>query len=229
VNAHSEHGDSAAPPLRKDAERNRLRILAAAGEVFAERGLEASLDDIAAHADVGVGTVYRRFPNKEALVEALFEQKIAAMIELAEQAAALPDATQALVDLIWTVAQMHARDLGLHQVVAGSTFGRDRVASVRARLSPITTGLVEEALAQGGLRADFDAADLPMIMLMAGSVAQHTRTTDPDMWRRYLRMLLDGIRADGRRTPLPGTPPTLQQEGDISRSWARYRMKENPR
>ena len=70
-------------PLRKDAERNRQRILAAAAEVFTERGLEATLDDVARHAGVGVGTVYRRFPDKAALADALFEERIDALVELA--------------------------------------------------------------------------------------------------------------------------------------------------
>ena len=73
-------------PLRKDAERNRQRILTAAGELFAERGLGVTLDDIAHHAGVGVGTVYRRFPNKEVLIDALFEQRIEAIATIAAEA-----------------------------------------------------------------------------------------------------------------------------------------------
>src|SRR5215207_11651643 len=78
-------------PLRADAERNRARILAAAAEVFAERGLDVSLDDIAAHAGVGVGTVYRRFPDKEALIDALCEDKIDRAVALADDALEIQD------------------------------------------------------------------------------------------------------------------------------------------
>ena len=78
-------------PLRRDAERNRQRILQAAAEVFAERGLSATMDDIAEHASVGVGTVYRRFPDKELLIDALFEERMARMLEVAQQALAEPD------------------------------------------------------------------------------------------------------------------------------------------
>jgi AcrR family transcriptional regulator len=84
-------------PLRRDAARNRQRILRAAAEVFTEHGLQASLDDVARHAGVGVGTVYRRFPDKEALAEALFEERLAALVGLAEQALAEPDAWVGLV------------------------------------------------------------------------------------------------------------------------------------
>src|SRR5215468_12232436 len=84
-------------PLRRDAERNRQLILRAASEVFTSRGLQASLDDVAQHAGVGVGTVYRRFPDKEALVEALFEERLDTMAGLAEQGLADPDPWAGLV------------------------------------------------------------------------------------------------------------------------------------
>src|ERR1051325_5777449 len=84
-------------PLRKDAERNRLRILDAAGERFAQRGLGVTLDDIARHAGVGVGTVYRRFADKELLIDALFEQRLEAMRATAERALAEPDPWNGLV------------------------------------------------------------------------------------------------------------------------------------
>ena len=78
-------------PLRKDAERNRQRILEAAGELFAERGLGVTLDDVAHHAGVGVGTVYRRFPDKEVLIDALFEQRIEAIATIASEALEIED------------------------------------------------------------------------------------------------------------------------------------------
>src|SRR3954471_24303008 len=84
-------------PLRRDAERNRQRILAAAGELSTERGLRVTLDDIAHHAGVGVGTVYRRFPDKEVLIDALFEQRLERMRATAEQALADPDPWNGLV------------------------------------------------------------------------------------------------------------------------------------
>src|ERR1700754_1434289 len=84
-------------PLRKDAERNRQRILTAAGELFAERGLCVTLDDVAHHAGVGVGTVYRRFPDKAELIDALFAQRMQAMCEIAEEALEVPDPWDGLV------------------------------------------------------------------------------------------------------------------------------------
>src|ERR1700730_8059433 len=87
-------------PLRQDAERNRLRILQAAREVFADRGLDASLDQIAVHAGVGVGTVYRRFPDKDALIDALFEERIGEVAAAGQDALAAPDPWQGLVDFL---------------------------------------------------------------------------------------------------------------------------------
>src|SRR3954447_9838578 len=84
-------------PLRRDAERNRQRILTAAGELFAQRGLSVTLDDIARHAGVGVGTVYRRFPDKEQLIDALFEQRMEASRKIRTRAMGYSSTWQALV------------------------------------------------------------------------------------------------------------------------------------
>ena len=86
-------------PLRRDAERNRIRILASAKVLFAEHGVDVSLDDIARHAGVGVGTVYRRFPDREALIDELFEDKISEIEELAAASLAIDDPWEGLVDV----------------------------------------------------------------------------------------------------------------------------------
>src|SRR5262249_42662504 len=83
-------------PLRRDAERNRLRILDAARELCAERGLEVTLDDVAHRAGVGVGTVYRRFPDKEQLIDALFEERLVEFSAIGEEALAAEDPLEGL-------------------------------------------------------------------------------------------------------------------------------------
>ena len=100
MNVEESNGARPGRLLRADAERNRQRILAAAAELFTERGLEPSLDDVARHAGVGVGTVYRRFPDKASLADALFDERIDALVALAEQAQAEPDAWAALVSFL---------------------------------------------------------------------------------------------------------------------------------
>src|SRR3954447_5600139 len=104
--------EAAERPLRSDAERNRQRILAAAAEVFAERGLGVSLDDVAAAAGVGVGTVYRRFPDKDSLIEALFEQKIHGIEELARTSLEIEDAWEAFSGFMRAMCRMQAEDRG---------------------------------------------------------------------------------------------------------------------
>src|SRR4051794_35027271 len=127
---------SAARPLRADAERNRERILAAAAEVFAERGLDVSLDDIAAHAGVGVGTVYRRFPDKDDLIDALFEAKIDGAVQLASDALEIEDPWEGLVTFIRGMCAMQAADRGFKDALLSRDRGRDRVAGARERIAP---------------------------------------------------------------------------------------------
>jgi AcrR family transcriptional regulator len=192
--------------LRADAARNRERILVAAGEVFAERGLDATLDDIAHHAGLGVGTVYRRFPGKEELVEALFVQALDKMVALAEEAAEMEDPWESLVWFLERATEMQSEDLGLRDVALHSGFGRVKVAAARERIVPAVHRLVERAQKSGRLRSDFVPTDVPIIELMVSSVADYTSTLAPDLWRRYLAIVLDGLVSErtGTRPLSPG-------------------------
>jgi AcrR family transcriptional regulator len=210
VTPHPETAE--APVLRRDAERNRQKILAAAAVVFAARGLEVTLDDIAREAGVGVGTVYRRFTNREALIDALFETKIGEIVALAEQAAALEDPWEGLRAWIDAIASLQGRDRGLKAVLLSTVEGRERTDAARDRIIPIVEGLVARAKASGELRDDVELTDFPLLELMLGSVAERLKQTDPERWRRYLTIVLDGLRTrrDGP-TPLP-SPPLRQDE-----------------
>ena len=101
--------------------------------MFTQRGLDATLDDVAREAGVGVGTVYRRFPDKESLVAELFADRIDAMVGVAEQALAAPDPWQALVSYLEYAAETMASSIGLRQLMMFATYGRDRVAYARSR------------------------------------------------------------------------------------------------
>src|ERR1700751_1488137 len=114
-------------PLRRDADRNRQRILAAAAGVFTERGLDATLDEVARAAGVGIGTVYRRFPDKETLVAELFRDRIDALVTAAENACTDPDPWRALVTYLEFAAASLAGDLGLRQLMMFGTYDRDQV------------------------------------------------------------------------------------------------------
>jgi AcrR family transcriptional regulator len=203
---HPDRGDCAdmVRPLRRDAERNRQRILKAASEVFTERGLDVSLDEVARHAGVGVGTVYRRFGTKEDLVEALFVDRIEEVAALAEEAAEASDPWSALVRFMEQAAEMLAGDIGLRQMLMFATYGRDSVWYARQRNAPLVSRLVERAQAAGQLRPDLRPTDIPFIIFVLTEAAQFARQTSPGIWRRYLTLILDGLRPqrDGV-TPLP--------------------------
>jgi len=198
-------------PLRRDAERNRQRVLRAASEVFTERGLDVSLDEVARHAGVGVGTVYRRFRTKEDLVEALFMDRIEEVAALAEEAAEAADPWSGLVAFMERMTAMLAGDLGLRQMLMFATYGRDKVWYARQRNAPLVTRLVERAQAAGQLRSDLRQTDIPFIVFVLTEVAQLARQVSPEIWRRYLALVLDGLRPEREGvTPLP--VPALRPE-----------------
>src|SRR4051794_7702164 len=198
--------------LRKDAAQNRERLLAAASELFAERGLDVTLNDIAHHAGVGVGTAYRRFANKEEVIDALFEQRLQQVEDAAKRALAEPDAWDGLVMYLGDALHMRYGDRGLNQIMNNRALGDTRVAEVRDRIAPIIIELVEKAKRQGVVRADFDQSDLIFLQLGLSAIMEQTRDVSPELYRRYLVMLLDGIRAEPKaRSELPVGPLTVDQ------------------
>lgn len=216
--------DPPARPLRRDAERNRQRILRAASEVFTGRGLQASLDDVARQAGVGVGTVYRRFPDKESLVDALFEQKMQAMVAMAERAMEAPDSWTGLVTLLEQAAAMLAGDRGLREILMYATYGQDRVNRARGRMQPAVTRVVERAQRDGKLRADFCPTDVPLIEFMLAAAAEYAGEVRPEIWRRYLALIADGMRPCRYGvSPLPAGPLTPEQMVTSMRSASRQR------
>ncbi|CAN5557707.1 TetR/AcrR family transcriptional regulator [soil metagenome] len=199
-------------PLRREAERNRQLIMDAARVVFAERGLDVTLDDIAKHAGVGVGTAYRRFANKDALIDELFEDKITEMVTFAEEALQVEDPWLSITGFFEKMLEVQAADRGLKQVLVGASRGRERVCDARDRITPLTKQIVERAIEAGAVRPDFEESDMPMISVMVGSVMDATRDVDPDAWRRYLQVVLAGIAAHPETCgPLPQPAMTRGQ------------------
>jgi AcrR family transcriptional regulator len=193
-------------PLRKDAARNRERILAAAREVFAERGLEVTLDDIAHHAGVGVGTVYRRFADKDQLIDALFDQRLDAIATRTEAATEIADPWTAFVSFLEGILEELANDRGLRELSFAGRHGRERVARARARIDPLIDVLVSRAHASGQLRADVGPADVMFVQKMVCAVMDMTRDVSRDAWRRYLTILLDGLRPSRAGTTMLTVP-----------------------
>jgi AcrR family transcriptional regulator len=193
-------------PLRADAERNRQRILDAARELFALRGLGVTLNDIAHHAGVGVGTVYRRFPDKQQLIEDLFEQQLEALAGMMQDALADPDPWHGLTRFMVRALELQASDRGFKEVALGSERTLAHGAALRARMLPMAAQLIERARQAGDLRADFVPQDIPITQLMIGTVIDAARDVKPDLWRRYLEIFMQGIRAH------PSDPEPLSTE-----------------
>ena len=206
--------------MRRDAERNRRRILEAARDAFAEDGLCVTLDEIARRAGVGVGTVYRRFPDKEQLIDALFEDQIAEFVSLADECLCDVDPWDGLVRFLERACHTHACDRGLKEVVLSGVHGRERVARGRALMYPRVAQLVERAQADGTLRPDVKPTDMPLLQLMLGSLSELTRDVDPDVWRRYLGIVIDGLRASrDEPSPLQGDALTPDEMQRTLRGW----------
>jgi AcrR family transcriptional regulator len=209
-------------PLRKDAARNRQRIFDAASELFAERGLSVTLNEIARYAGVGVGTVYRHFPDREQLIEGLFEQRIDQVAALLEEAADDQDPWRGLTRFLERNLELQARNRGLGQLILGAPGGFERVSKVRVRLMPIGRRLLERARETGALRPDIEQQDLPLIQLMLFSMIDGGHEVAPELWRRYLAIVIQGLRAKPEPPPpLPVAPPPFEQVDKImSAAWA---------
>ncbi|MFF0817341.1 TetR/AcrR family transcriptional regulator [Rhodococcus sp. NPDC003318] len=198
--------------LRADAERNRRKILDAAAELFALRGIDITLDDVARHAQVGVGTVYRRFSCKQELVDGVFEQHMADMAAGASAGLENDDPWQGLVDFVAFTCEQMAASRGMGEVFFSCDEGREQIACARERIVPLVDQLVARAKDAGALRPDVDANDLLTLGKMVGAVIDFAGPVAPDAWRRYLALALDGMRAEGQaRTPLPEPPLTSDQ------------------
>jgi AcrR family transcriptional regulator len=219
--ATSDETTRAARPLRRDAERNRGRILTAAADAFATGGLAVTMDEIARRAGVGVGTVYRRFPDKELLIEALFDARIDELVALAEVARDEPDPFAGLVRFFETFLAVQAADRGLKDVVLGTARGAGRAARARDRIGPIVDELLARARDAGRVRPDLAASDLAVIQFMLGAVIDFTHDVAPETWRRLLAIVLDGLRP--RPDASGGLPAAALDEAQLERAMDAWR------
>ncbi len=192
-------------PLRADAERNRQALLKAALELFAARGLDVSLAEIARRAGVGVATAYRRYPDKSELVRELIRTRGKELIELAEREARREDPVEALEGMLERMLELQARNRGLRELAFGSPENGHYSTYLRRRLAPLIVDLVRRGQASGQLRDDIVASDVPVAMLMVAALAELDTPAGDQLWRRQLRIVLDGLRTP-TPVPLPGRP-----------------------
>jgi AcrR family transcriptional regulator len=210
--------EQAPRPLRRDAERNRQRILAAARVLIAEQGLGVSHDQLAEAADVAVGTVYRRFPDKESLIDALFTEKMDDVVDSAKAALSIADPWQALVTFMVSLLQLHARNRGLKELSLGTTRGMALACRSQEQLEPVVAELIDRCHQAKVLREGISVPDVVLISVMVGAVMDTAGCVDPDLWRRSLAIALDGLRACNVES-LPGLAPTFDQLNEIMCNW----------
>ena len=192
-------------PRRSDARRNRQAVLEAAEVELATNGLKTPIEAIAKRAGVGVGTVCRHFPTKQALVEAVLVSMYAELLAGAEAALEHPDAGAGFLQFFDSVTAFQARHRALAEQMATDVVLPASEESLRPALHATISEIVTRAQAAGAVRADIGPADVAMLL---SGVAHATATVDalaPTLRERYLHIILDGLRP-GAATPLPGRP-----------------------
>jgi AcrR family transcriptional regulator len=192
--------------LRRDAERNRVRILEAAREVFAEQGVHAPIEDVARRAGVGVATLYRRFPTRPELIACAFQAKMQAYADATQAALECPDPWDGFCAYVRQVCAMQAEDHGFTDVLTMTFPMSPDIEELRDQVFHDFVELSERAKATGRLRPDFVAEDMPLILMANAGVITATGNAAPHAWQRLVALLLQALE-----TPVAGSlpaPPT---------------------
>ncbi|GGY22375.1 TetR/AcrR family transcriptional regulator [Streptomyces xanthochromogenes] len=204
------------PPLRKDAQRNRDLLVAAARELFAEQGLNVPLDEIAKRAGVGNATLYRRFPARGDLVEAVFHEDLTAVMAAGERARVAQDAWGALTAYLEGVCALLARDRGVGDLMTTGIEGVPTLDAVHAHNHATLSDLMRRAAADGALRTDVVTEDLLFALSALGTSLPAIESIRPGSWRRPLALLLAGFRATAQH-PLPARALTPEETARVHR------------
>ncbi|WP_327141596.1 TetR/AcrR family transcriptional regulator [Nocardia sp. NBC_01327] len=196
-------------PLRLDARRNRDALVTAAREVFAERGLDAPVKEIAARAGVAIGTLYNRFPTRDELIAAAVEDRIESGGRIAEQALLIDDPWESFTYLVEKVCELQAGDRLLNELAVRAAPSA-AIARAREDGHGKMREIVTRAQQAGVLRADWVLEDIAFITWAHTRIVEATGTLAPDAWRRHLAFVFDGLRAAAAH-PLPVPPITEEQ------------------
>lgn len=186
-------------PLRADARRNREKIMTSAAELFARLGTEAQMDQIAEHSGLGLGTLYRHFPTKEALLAAIISRRFEDLADLARSAEQITDPGEAFETLLRRYLESAEGDAAFQLALLGP--GGGQAASVpgqKAEFRAIASRIIDRAIAAGAVRADLAVSDFPLIACGVMSTMYFKPGGAEQDWRRHLDLILDGIRAPGR-------------------------------
>lgn len=201
--------DQLTRPLRVDAARNRGRIVEAAEAAFAKRGLEVPLEDVAGDAGVGIATLYRRFPSRDDLIAACFERRVAEYARAAEEALEAPDGWTGFCAYVERICEMQAADRGLKDVLTRTFPNAKALEAHRKRGYDLLVRLIERGQREGSLRSDVVPEDFVLLLMANAGVVQGAGVAAPDAWRRFLGLMLDGLRSEGA-SPVP-PPPSPRQ------------------
>ncbi|SDS94783.1 TetR/AcrR family transcriptional regulator [Actinoplanes derwentensis] len=191
------------PALRRDAERNRQLLLRTAYELMAAEGLDVSYEDIARAAGTGMGTMYRRFPRRQDLLDALFSEHIETVIGFAAQASRYDDAWAGLAWFLERQLEIEAQSRGLGELLRSRDQATTLVQRAHEQMTPLVAELIARAVRAGQLPAGATPADFAAVHVMVGSVMDASRTVAPQLWRRALTIALAGLR----HADLSGDPP----------------------
>jgi len=195
-------------PRRADAVRNRERVLAAAEAVFAEYGLKAQVEEVARRAGVGVGTVCRHFPTKQALVEAVLTSMFESVLEQAREALAGPDPAEAFERFFVNLPEFHTRHRAFAEQMANEL--ELTALPVRNELMEAVSELVARAQAAGAIRSDIGPADVSLLFSAVAHATAIPGELQPMLRERYVRIILDGLRPNSSSV-LPGRPLDFAQ------------------
>ncbi|MFF3455316.1 TetR/AcrR family transcriptional regulator [Streptomyces sp. NPDC002730] len=190
--------------MRQDAERNRRRILDAAREVYAEQGVEAPLDVIARRAGVGNATLYRRFPDRAALIEAVFHDLLAATREAGERARESEDPWTGLVAYVMHIFTGLAEDRGVTDLMTTTIPGIPSLEDLHAHNAETFGHLLARCRERGAVGDDVTVEDLLFVLAALGRAVPAAEAASPGAWLRPLTLFLNGLRAPA--ASLPGTP-----------------------
>lgn len=181
-------------PLRADARRNRESILAAAKVAFAESGVNTQIEDVARRAGLGVGTLYRHFPTKEALMGELLAEKFRILLDTARDALEIEDPWEAFAGTLRRNAELTAVDAAAQDAIMRAEVDSSDAEQLRTELLATFDVTVRRAQAAGVVRPDFTVEDVPMVMCGVCSTMTRAGERGDWDWRRHLELLLDGIR-----------------------------------
>ncbi|CAM3424564.1 helix-turn-helix domain-containing protein [Kibdelosporangium persicum] len=197
-------------PLRRDAQHNRDKLIAAAAAVFTERGIDAPLEEIARQAGVSIGTLYNRFPSRAALFDAVFPDRLANSLMFGDQALACEDPWDGFVLFVTRLCELQAGDRSLNDLITRRFPDATAVAEACGNGLDKATQVIDRAQRAGALRPDFTFADLVTLTWANARIVAATQDTAPTAWRRHLAFLLDGLRATAAH-PVDEPPLTPEQ------------------